>query len=136
MGVEPFITGSTVAGIVSQRLVRRLCVKCKAPQAPTDAELEAIGFNWDLWTEDFGEVTWFKPVGCKFCSNSGYKGRLAIHEVLLMSDTMEERVIKGGKALELHKLAVEEGMIALKDDGLLKAAQGLTTIQEIARVVA
>jgi type IV pilus assembly protein PilB len=136
MGVEPFITGSTVVGIVSQRLVRRLCVKCKVAAEPTEAELEAIGFDWKYWSEDFGEVSWHKPVGCKTCNQSGYKGRLAIHEVLLMSDTLEERVIKGAKALELHREAVEEGMISLKDDGLLKAAQGLTTIQEIARVVA
>jgi type IV pilus assembly protein PilB len=136
MGVEPFITGSTVIAIVSQRLVRKLCVKCKVQETPTDAELEAVEFNWDLWSDDLGEVQWNKPVGCKICNMTGYKGRLAIHEVLLMSNTLEEKVIKGAKALELNRQSIDEGMIGLRDDGLLKAAQGLTTLQEIARVVA
>lgn len=137
MGVEPFITGSTVEGIVSQRLVRRLCVKCKEPYTPLEAEIEGVGFNWEMWNNgDFGEVNWHKPVGCKQCNNSGYKGRAAIHEVLLMSDELESAVMKGAKALELHQMAVQEGMISLRDDGLIKAAQGLTTMQEIVRVVA
>lgn len=137
MGVESFITGSTVEGIVSQRLVRRLCVKCKLPYTPLEAEIEGVGFNWDMWNQGgFGEVNWHKPVGCKLCNNSGYKGRAAIHEVLLMSDVLESAVMKGAKALELHQLAVAEGMISLRDDGLIKAAQGLTTMQEIVRVVA
>lgn len=137
MGVEPFITGSTVEGIVSQRLVRRLCVKCKEPYTPLEAEIEGVGFNWEMWNNGgFGEVNWHKPVGCKQCNNSGYKGRAAIHEVLLMSDELESAVMKGAKALELHQMAVQEGMISLRDDGLIKAAQGLTTMQEIVRVVA
>ena len=137
MGVEPFITGSTVEGIVSQRLVRRLCVKCKEPYTPLEAEVEGVGFNWEMWNNGgFGEVNWHKPVGCKQCNNSGYKGRAAIHEVLLMSDELESAVMKGAKALELHQMAVQEGMISLRDDGLIKAAQGLTTMQEIVRVVA
>jgi type IV pilus assembly protein PilB len=136
MGVEPFITGSTVIAIVSQRLVRKLCVNCKIQEAPTEAELEAVEFNWDLWSEDLGEVKWSKQVGCKMCNMTGYKGRLAIHEVLLMSHSLEEQVIKGAKALALNQQSIDEGMIGLKDDGLLKAAQGLTTLQEIARVVA
>lgn len=138
MDVEPFITGSTVEGIVSQRLVRKLCVKCKEPSAPSEIELQGVGFQYDLYKELFpdADLNWHKPVGCKNCGNTGYKGRVAIHEVLLMSNTLEEAVIQGAKALELHRLAVEEGMVSLKDDGLFKAAQGLTTIQEIARVVA
>lgn len=137
MGVEPFITGSTVVCIVSQRLVRRLCVKCKIPTEITDIELEGVHFPTEAWdkTHPETETTFYKPVGCKNCSGSGYKGRLAIHEVLLMNQNLEEAVIKGAKALEIHRLAVEDGMISLREDGMLKAAEGITTIQEIARVV-
>lgn len=138
MGVEPFITGSTVEGIVSQRLIRRLCAKCKEEWTPSDVELDGAGFDRELWERIFpGQATTFyKPVGCKACGGSGYKGRAAIHEVLLMSQNLEEAVIKGAKSLEIHLLAVEEGMVSLKDDGLLKAGQGITTLQEITRVVA
>lgn len=137
MDVEPFITGSTVEGIVSQRLVRRLCSKCKEETEMTDVELEGAQFNWDLWnkTNPDSQPKWHKPVGCKNCNNTGYKGRVAIHEVLLMSQTLEEAVIRGAKALELNNMAQEEGMITLRDDGYLKAAEGLTTISEIMRVV-
>jgi type IV pilus assembly protein PilB len=138
MGVEPFITGSTVEGIVSQRLVRRLCAKCKQSHIPLEAELEGSGFNMALWEEqaDGDKFDWYKPVGCRTCGQTGYKGRLAIHEVLLMTSTLEEAVIRGAKALELSRLAVDDGMITLRDDGLFKAARGLTTLQEIVRVVA
>lgn len=137
MGVEPFITGSTIEGIVSQRLVRRLCVKCKEETTLSEIELTGAGFNQPLWDKINNNTTptWFKPVGCKSCNNTGYKGRVAIHEVLLMSKTLEEAVIKGAKAIELQKLAEAEGMITLRDDGLLKAGAGITSIQEIARVV-
>jgi type IV pilus assembly protein PilB len=133
MGVQPFITASTVEAIVSQRLVRRLCAKCKRPGEPTEAELKSIGFEINY--ERDGEPNWFVPVGCKACNRSGYKGRMAIHEVLVMTETLEEAVIGGAKAFELNKLAIEEGMISLKEDGFRKAAKGLTTLQEIMRVV-
>lgn len=138
MGVEPFITGSTVEAIVSQRLVRRLCIKCKEAWQPSTIELEGAGFDLNLWeqTHSGQTPTFYKPSGCKACNSSGYKGRVAIHEVLLMSQNLEEAVIKGAKSLELHRLAENEGMISLKHDGLLKAAEGVTTMTEIARVVA
>jgi type IV pilus assembly protein PilB len=134
MGVQPFITASTVEAIVSQRLVRRLCAKCKEPTQLTDEEMDSVGFVNNF--ERDGEVDFYKPVGCKVCNKSGYKGRMAIHEVLIMSDTLEESIIRGGKAYELNRLAIEEGMITLKEDGFRKAAKGFTTMQEIMRVVA
>jgi type IV pilus assembly protein PilB len=132
MGVESFITASTVAGIVSQRLIRRLCVKCKEETIMSEEYLASVGYEPD----PENPPTFFKPVGCKVCNRTGYKGRLAIHEVLLMSDTIEDAIIGGAKANELERLALAEGMISLKTDGYNKAAQGLTTIQEILRVVA
>ena len=134
MGVQPFTIAATVEAIVSQRLVRRLCSKCKEPTQITEEEMEAVGFINNL--ERDGEVAFYKPVGCKVCNRSGYKGRMAIHEVLVMSDTLEESILHGGKAYELNRLAIEEGMITLKEDGFRKAAKGFTTMQEIMRVAA
>ncbi len=134
MGVQPFITASTVEGIVSQRLLRRLCVKCKKPGHPTQNQLDSLGF--EINEERDGVPTWFEPVGCKFCNKTGYKGRLAIHEVLLMTDELEEAVIKGEKAYGLNRMAIENGMITLKEDGFRKASRGLTTLEEVMRVVA
>lgn len=132
MGVESFITASTVEGIVSQRLVRRLCNKCKEETTLNEEYLESVGYEED----PENPPTFFKPVGCKHCNRTGYKGRVAIHEVLLMSDTIEESIVKGARANELEELAIKEGMKTLRQDGYAKAAQGLTTIQEILRVVA
>ena len=134
MGVQPFTIAATVEAIVSQRLIRRLCAKCKEPTILTQEEMDSVGFVNNL--ERDGEVDFYKPVGCKACGHSGYKGRMAIHEVLVMTDTLEEAIIRGGKAYELNRLAIEEGMITLKEDGFRKAAKGLTTMQEIMRVVA
>ena len=134
MGVQPFTIAATVEAIVSQRLVRRLCSKCKEPTQITEEEMEAVGFINNF--ERDGEVAFYKPVGCKVCNRSGYKGRMAIHEVLVMSDTLEESILHGGKAYELNRLAIEEGMITLKEDGFRKAAKGFTTMQEIMRVAA
>lgn len=132
MGVESFITASTVEGIVSQRLVRKLCNKCKEETTLNEEYLDSVGYE----TDPENPPTFYKPIGCKHCNRTGYKGRVAIHEVLLMSDTIEASIVKGARANELEELAIEEGMQTLRQDGYEKAAQGLTTIQEILRVVA
>lgn len=132
MHVEPFITASTVEGIVSQRLIRKLCTYCKEETVLNEEYLDSVEFDYD----PDNPPTFYKPVGCKHCNRTGYKGRLAIHEVLLMSNTVEDAIIRGAKANELEQLARDEGMTTLREDGFQKAAQGLTTIQEILRVVA
>lgn len=131
MGVEPFITASTLVGVVSQRLVRKLCMKCRANYEPTETDLDAIGYK-------HGDTlpVLYKPVGCKECNKTGYRGRIAIHEVLILSETIQEAIISGAKAIELNRMSIAEGMTPLKQDGFEKVALGLTTIQEILRVVA
>lgn len=130
MGVEPFITASTLTGVVSQRLIRRLDPKTKVPYTPTTAELDAIGFDYSN-----GIPTLFKPGPSPENNNTGYKGRLAIHEVLTLSENLQEAIINGTKAIELNRMALREGMISLKQDGFEKARQGLTSIEEVLRVV-
>jgi type IV pilus assembly protein PilB len=131
MGVESFITASTLVGIVSQRLVRRLCKKCKTTYEPTELDMDAVGFG-----HADGIPTLYKPNGCKECNQTGYRGRLAIHEVLNLTEPIQEAIVAGAKAIELNRMAVADGMISLKEDGFEKVRQGLTSIQEIVRVVA
>lgn len=133
MNVEPFITGSTVEGVVAQRLVRRLCEKCKIPYDMTSDLLESIHFPHDKWDSE-DTYTFFEPVGCKSCSKTGYKGRMGIHEILTMSNNIKREIIAGADPIQLQATAVSEGMITMQNDGYLKAAQGHTTIQEVKRV--
>ena len=129
MGVEPFITASTLQGVASQRLIRRLCEKCKEPWLPTEAELTALKYSYEVEPED----TFFKPVGCPACRKTGYAGRLAIHEVLSVSNAIQKAIIEGAKGVEVNEIAIAEGMTTLREDGFEKVAQGLTSFQEVLR---
>jgi len=132
MGVEPFITSSTLQGVVSQRLVRTLCNRCKEPWNPTEAQIKAARFEGEIT----GEETFFQPKGCASCRNTGYTGRIAIHEVLVVSESIERAIIEGAKGIEINEIAVNEGMISMRKDGFTKVAKGLTSFQEILRVTA
>ena len=132
MGVEPFITSSTLQGVTSQRLVRTLCGRCKEPWEPTTAELIAAKYEYELT----GEETFFKPKGCPSCRNTGYTGRLAIHEVLLITPEIAKAIIEGAKGIEINEIAISEGMTTMREDGFEKVTKGLTSFQEILRVTA
>jgi type IV pilus assembly protein PilB len=135
MGVEPFLVTSAIDCVVAQRLARRLCDHCKEPYQPTEAELVEAG--WSL--EELSGNDWpvlQKPMGCSSCGKTGYRGRFAIHEVLLLSEEMERMIIERRSTEDLAKLAEMEGMITLKKDGLRKVALGHTSLEEIFRVVA
>ena len=135
MGVEPFLVTSAIDCVVAQRLARRLCDHCKEPYQPTEAELVEAGWSPDeLPGNDWPILQ--KPMGCSSCGKTGYRGRFAIHEVLLLSEEMERMIIERRSTEDLAKLAVMEGMITLKKDGLRKVALGLTSLEEIFRVVA
>jgi type IV pilus assembly protein PilB len=132
MGVEPFITSSTLQGIVSQRLVRTLCNRCKQPWSPSEAEVRAAHFEGVIT----GDETFFQPKGCASCRNTGYMGRIAIHEVLTVTDSIARAIIEGAKGIEINDMAVAEGMISMRMDGFEKVGKGLTSFQEILRVTA
>lgn len=131
MGVQPFITSSTLQGVVSQRLIRLLCNKCKKPWEPTEAERESIGYVKSPLIE--AEETFFQPVGCPACRNTGYAGRFAIHEVLTVTPRIQQAIIEGAKGNEISKFAIADGMVTLREDGFQKVAQGLTSFQEVLR---
>jgi len=133
MGIEPFLVGSAVDCVLAQRLARRLCSKCKEPFSPTQEQLDGIGY---FRRDDAPEPTFYRPVGCSNCAKTGYKGRLALHEVMGVSDSIERLTVERESSTIINKVAIEEGMRTLREDGLVKAAQGITSIDEIFRVVA
>ncbi len=131
MGLEEYLLTSTVNGILAQRLVRKLCPSCKQSYA---ASPEIIN---DLRLRRFvpeGDITLYKPVGCSNCSGMGYRGRLAIIEFLPMTDPIRKLIMAHEEAGAIQKLAVEEGMATLYENGLTKVVQGITTIEEVMRV--
>jgi len=133
MGIEPFLVGSALDCVVAQRLARRLCTKCKEPYQPTPEEMLAARFPW-VPGEPVPEL--FRPGGCVACSRTGYRGRLALHEVMSVTEDIERQAVAHSSSAEIGATAVRQGMITLRDDGWHKVALGDTTIEEILRVVA
>ncbi|WNS74468.1 ATPase, T2SS/T4P/T4SS family [Bacillus sp. DTU_2020_1000418_1_SI_GHA_SEK_038] len=128
MGVEPFLVASSLSGIVAQRLVRRICRDCAEENAPSKREIEIFakrGMSVDKIT---------RGRGCSSCNMTGYKGRIAIHEVLVVSDDIRRTIMNGDSITKLRELAIKNKTIFLIDDGLLKVKQGLTTTEEVLRV--
>lgn len=128
MGVEPFLVSSTVSAVIAQRLVRRLCTSCREPHRPKLAELRFLNVS----RSDLGTVELLGPVGCRKCNGSGYRGRLALHEVLIPDDTFRQAVLNRTSTAELRSLArALPEFLTMQEDGLLKAARGETSLQEI-----
>ena len=130
MGIEPFLVGSSLDGVVAQRLVRRLCEHCKESYTPPSQVAQrnhtAVTFPKD--------ATFFRPVGCDQCMGTGYRGRTAVFEMLTISDRVRELIDRRASDQQLRHLAQEEGMISLREAGLLKAAVGVTSLEEVFRV--
>ena len=133
MGIEPFLVGSALDCVVAQRLARRLCGKCKEAYVPTPAELEAARFPW-VPGEEVPEL--FRPAGCSACSRTGYKGRLALHEVMRVTEDIERHAVAHSSSAEIAATAEKQGMVSLRNDGWQKVVAGQTSIEEILRVVA
>ena len=134
MGVEPFLVTSALDCVVAQRLARRLCDKCKDPYQPTEAELLEVGLADGAHRAASGRRC-TGPSAAPSCGRTGYKGRFALHEVMLVTEEIERLIIERRSTEDLHKTAVAQGMITLRDDGLRKVATGLTSLEEIFRVV-
>ena len=131
MGIEPFLVGSSLDCVLAQRLARRICDWCKEPYHPTEEEI--VGANWPLQDLPFPDVL-YKPVGCRNCANTGYKGRIAVHEVMPVSPEIESLTIKRASAGEIREVALAQGMYDLRADGLVKAVGGLTSLREVSRI--
>jgi type IV pilus assembly protein PilB len=132
MEVETFLVASAVDAVVAQRLARKLCEKCKEAYQPEVEELREAG----LEEERIGEVKeLFRPAGCQACSNTGYRGRMGLYEVMLMSEEIERLTVDRASSDTIRVVAIDQGMGTLRQDGLDKAIRGQTSIEEIARVV-
>ena len=130
MGVPAYLVAGSVIGVLAQRLVRVVCTKCKQPFTPTDAQLDAAGIT----PEQAGTATFMKGVGCSHCGKSGYRGRLGIFELMTMTSKVRELSMAGASTAEIREAAVSQGMSTLYDDGILKAIQGITTLEEVFKV--
>jgi type IV pilus assembly protein PilB len=132
MGIEPFLVASALDCVLAQRLARRLCTKCKEEYTPTAEALDNARFPWDRT----GPIpTLFRPVGCSACSKTGYKGRLALHEVMNVTEAVERLAVERASGDQIGQVARAEGMTTLRNDGMAKVIQGVTSLEEILRVV-
>ncbi len=136
MGLEPFLVTSALSGVLAQRLARRLCTHCKEAYEPSEADIQAAGWKPDEVEEVGGMSKVYRSVGCSACANTGYRGRKALAELLPMSEEIERTIIEGGSVEEIHRIAVAQGMMTLRQSGLRKAIEGETTLEEVLRVVA
>ncbi|GAB3607785.1 hypothetical protein GCM10027413_31940 [Conyzicola nivalis] len=132
MDIEPFLVGSALDCVVAQRLARRLCERCKVPYAHDVEQLAALRFAFD---PNRPIPNLYKPVGCANCSNTGYRGRIAIHEVMIVTEEIERLAVQRASSAEISKVAIQQGLIPLRWDGWAKVQLGLTSVEEIMRVV-
>jgi len=144
MGVEPFLLASTINIAAAQRLVRKVCDNCRKPYNASAEEIKKIseilgsikGFNLqNLIAKNNGNLSLYKGQGCDACSNTGYKGRVGIFEVLTISEKIRSMIMSHEAAQTIEKVSLEEGMTTMQQDGFLKVLEGVTTIEEILRVV-
>jgi len=133
MGIEPFLVGSALDCVVAQRLARKLCDRCAQPYQPDPVELQAARFPWD---ESVPLPNLRRPVGCVACSRTGYRGRVALHEVMPVTEQIERLAVAHGSAADIGAVALEQGMVDLRNDGWAKVLDGRTSLEEIMRVVA
>jgi type IV pilus assembly protein PilB len=130
MGIEPFLLASSIQGIMAQRLVRTVCKTCRRGVKV----LKAMHPKFEEYGIPISSLQLARGEGCEDCSGSGYKGRAGVHELVIMSDDMRRLILERTATTELKKLALEQGMRTLYHDGLLKVAQGVTTLEEVLRV--
>jgi type IV pilus assembly protein PilB len=129
MGIEPFLVATSVNIIQAQRLIRRICSECKEEQkVPVEALID-IGFKPD----EASKLTMFKGKGCTICNGTGFKGRIGLYEVMEVTDELRELIIIGASAIELRRKAIDCGMITLRESGLYKLRDGLTTMEEVVK---
>jgi type IV pilus assembly protein PilB len=129
MGIEPFLVASSLNLVCAQRLVRRICKNCSEPHPTPAPALMHAGFS----AEDANTVVPNRGRGCEKCNNTGYKGRVGLYEVMEVTEELRELILVGASALELRRKAVDEGMITLRNSGLRKVKEGVTTIDEVVR---
>ncbi|MDQ1437104.1 MAG: type pilus assembly protein PilB [Acidimicrobiaceae bacterium] len=135
MGVEPFLVASALDCIVAQRLARKLCDKCREPYRATASELQSAGWDVELFADE-EQPELFRAVGCSACGKTGYLGRFALHEVLTVTEDIERLIVDREHSEDIKKMAMAQGMLTLRQAGLIQVRNGKTSLEEILRVVA
>ena len=130
MGIEPFLISSSVILILAQRLVRKICPECKTPVTLPEQAFIDLGVK----PEEFQNIPLYKGTGCKNCSNTGFKGRIAIYEVMPLNENLKELILKGASSTDLKKEAIRSDMSTLRNSAINKMKQGLTTVEEVLRI--
>jgi type IV pilus assembly protein PilB len=133
IGVEPYLVASAIDCVVAQRLIRKLCTRCREAYRPSPAELLEVGYP-EAAVDGIQEL--FVPVGCPACAKTGFHGRIGLYEVLLMSEEIERMTVERASSVDIRRSAERDGMTSLREDGLAKARMGVTSIREVLRVVA
>jgi type IV pilus assembly protein PilB len=129
MGIEPFLVATSVNLIQAQRLIRRVCKDCKIEHPlPVEALIE-VGFS----AEEAPTITTYKGTGCTTCNGTGYKGRVGLYEVMEITEELRELILINASVLDIRRRAIEDGMITLRESGLEKVRQGITTLEEVVR---
>ena len=128
MGVEPYLIGAALNMVLAQRLVRRICPKCKSAYEPPRTVRKAIE------KMGFGIEEFHRGVGCKNCRNTGYSGRIGVHELLILDDDIRDIVVNNPTVASVQAAALSKGMITLRQDGFRKVREGITTIEEILHI--
>lgn len=134
MGVEPFLTASSLIGVLAQRLVRVLCPQCKKPYVMSREEILKSVPDFPIGPDE-KYVTLYRPVGCMSCNHTGYRGRKGVFEFLRVTESIQKMILNKASANEIRETAMREGMNTLRQDGLMKVKQGLTSMEELLRVV-
>jgi type II secretory ATPase GspE/PulE/Tfp pilus assembly ATPase PilB-like protein len=137
MGVEPFLISSSIIGVMAQRLLRQICPKCKQAYTAPREMLLRYGFPLpeDVGANTHGELTLFKGAGCEYCKGTGYKGRTGVHELLVMSDEIRDKILERCPSHIIRNLAMSQGMKTLQMDAVSKILMGVTSIDEVLRVI-
>jgi len=131
IGIEPYVSASALIGVVAQRLMRRLCPSCKRPYTPDSETLRAMQVS----EAEAATLTFYRAVGCEQCNHTGYRGRVGIYEIMHVNDRLRRIIAQRGNEATLREAALAVGMLSLGEDGLAKVKAGVTTPEELLRVV-
>jgi type IV pilus assembly protein PilB len=131
IGIEPYVSASALIGVIAQRLMRRLCMHCRRPYTPDAETLRAMSVS----ETEAATLTFYRAVGCEQCNHTGYRGRVGIYEIMPVTDKLRRMIAQKGSEAQLRDSAISSGMISLGEDGLLKVKAGVTTPDELLRVV-
>lgn len=132
MNIETFLISSTVVSVVAQRLLRKLCRECATPQLPSLMQLRRLGMT----ETDAKKAEFLVPNGCEYCQFSGYRGRVAVYELLVLNERVKEAILRNRPSYEIRDISIKDsGMVTLIEDGLAKASEGLTSVEEVLRML-